>query len=190
LQRNAGACETAHDRPHRYTNDFGSLLVAEPIDGHEQQRRALIWRQAVDRPPHLLERKPRLDPANRLVRSQPLFGNLATLLPDVPRADLIDPDRLHDAKHPAVEPRALLKLMLAREGALARRLNQIVGFDGGACQSTCKPPQPWQDRDQLIAKTHGHRIIAWYQVYRRSRQFLTKQQRTSRRFIPGTLSPR
>src|SRR6185437_1631246 len=97
LQCDAGTRETAHNRSDRYPNDFGSLLVAEPIDRHEQQRRALIWGQAVDRPPNFIESEPRFDSANRLVRSQPLFGNLATLFADVPRANLIDPDRLHDA---------------------------------------------------------------------------------------------
>src|SRR5438270_111004 len=113
LQCDAGARETAHDRSHRYTHDFRSLLVAQSINRHEQQRGTLIGRQAVDRPPNLTESEPRLDPAHRLVRAQPFFGDLATLLADIARADLVDPDRLHDAKHPAVEPRALLKLMLA-----------------------------------------------------------------------------
>src|SRR5271165_3026116 len=190
LQRNAGARETAHDRPYRYVNDFGSLLVAESIDRHEQQRRALIGRQTADRPPNLIEREPRFDPAHRLVRPQPFLGNFATLLADVPGADLVDPDRLHDAKHPAVKPRALLKLMLACERALACRLNQIVGLDGGAREPARKPPQPRQDRDQLIAETDAHRISARNQMYRQSRQFLTKGQRTSRRLIPGTRAPR
>src|SRR5438270_6092127 len=173
LQCKAGARETAHDRPYRDANDFGGLLVAEPIDRHEQQRRALIGRQAVDRPPNLVEGKPRFDPANRLVRSQPFFGDLTTLLADVPRADLIDPDRLHDTEHPAVEPCTLLKLMLARERPFACRLNQIIGLDGRAREPARKPPQPWQDRDQLIAETSAHRITACNQVYRRSRQCLT-----------------
>src|SRR5207248_10017176 len=173
LQCDAGARETAHDRSHRHTYDFGSLLVAESINRHEQQRRALIGRQAVDRPPNLAESEPSFDPAHRLVRTDPFFGNLATLLADIARADLVDPDRLNDAEHPAVEPRTLLKLMLTCEGALACRLNQIVGFDGRAREPAREPPQPWQDGDQLIAETDAHRISAWNQVYRRFRQVLT-----------------
>src|SRR5712671_1909346 len=167
LQCDAGARETAHDRPYRHTHDFGSLFVAEPINRHEQQGRALIGRQAADRPPNLTEREPSLDPAHRLIRTHPFFGNFATFLADIARADLIDPDRLHNAKHPAVEPRTLLKLMLACESALACRLNQIVGLDGRAREPAREPPQPWQDGDQLIAETDAHRISAWYQVYRR-----------------------
>ena len=43
------------------------------------------------------------------------------LLAYVPRAQLVDPDRLHDAEHPAVEAGAFLELMLPRERPLARR---------------------------------------------------------------------
>src|ERR1700731_1899872 len=175
LQCDAGARETAHDRSHRHTYNFGSLLVAESINRHEQQGRALIGRQAVDRPPNLTESEPSFDPAHRLVRAHPFFGNLATLLADIPRADLIDPDRLHDAKHPAVEPRTLLKLMLTCESALACRLNQIIGLDGRAREPAREPPHPWQAGDQVIAETDAHRISASNQMYRRFRQVLTAQ---------------
>src|SRR5712691_5748273 len=188
LQRDAGARKPAHDRSYWHTCDFGSLFVAEPIDSHEQQRGPLIRRQAIDRPPNLGESEARFDAPHRLVRSQPLLGDIAILLPDIPRADLVNPDRLHDAKHPAVETRPLLKLMLACEGALACRLNEIVGLDGGTREPAGEPTQPWQDRDQLVAKAAAHRISARNQTYRRSRQFLTKRQRTSRRLIPGARS--
>src|ERR1700726_623621 len=178
LQCDAGAREAAHDGSHRHTYDFGSLLVAESINRHEQQGRALIGRQAVDRPPNLTESEPSFDPAHRLVGAHPFFGNLATLLADIARADLIDPDRLHDAKHPAVEPSTLLKLMLTCEGALACRLNQIVGLGGRAREPAREPPQPWQDGDQLIAETDAHRISACNQVYRRFRPILTAQSLT------------
>src|SRR5215471_2269804 len=139
LQRDAGARETAHDRSHRHLYDFRGLLVAEPINRHEQQRRSLIGRQPADCPPHFIESQPRLDAPHRLIRPQPLFGDLAVLLANISCADLIYPDRLHDAKHPAVEPRALLKLMLPREGSLARRLNQIVGVGRGTGEPASKP---------------------------------------------------
>src|SRR6201982_1304501 len=189
LQCDAGACETAHDRPYRHTYDFGSLLVAESINRHEQQGRALIGRQAADGPPNLIEGEPSFDPPHRLIRAHPFFGNLATLLADVPRADLIDPDRLHDAKHPTIEPRALLKLMLACEGAFACRLDQCLSIDWRPGEAARKAPQPRQSRDQLIAETDAYRFLARHQLYRRSRQILTERQRTSRRNIPVTPAP-
>src|SRR6516165_4886958 len=173
LQRDAGACETAHDRPYRYSRYFGGLLIGEPIHRDEQQRCSLIRRQAIDRPPNLIKSKARFDSTHRLIRSQPFLGNVTTHLPNISRTDLINPDCLHNAKHPAIEARALLKLMLTCEGALACRLNEIVGIDGGAGEPASKPTQPRQDHDQLISETDAHRISARNQMYRRSRQFLT-----------------
>src|SRR6202040_2180873 len=147
LQCDAGARETAHDRSHRHTYDFGSLLVAESINRHEQQGRALIGRQAVARPPNVTESEPSFDPAHRLVRAHPFVGNLPTLLAHMPRADLIDPDRLHGAKHTGLVPRTLLKLMVTCESAFASRLDQIVALGGRAREPAREPPQPWQDGD-------------------------------------------
>jgi hypothetical protein len=65
--------------------------------------------------------------------------------------------------------------MLACECALACRLNQIVGLDSRTREPARKPPQPWQNSDQLIAETDAHRISAWNQMYRRFRQVLTAQ---------------
>src|SRR5882672_6728982 len=124
LQRHPGPRETAHDRTDRHLHYLCSLLVAEPLDGHEQQGGSLIRRQEVDGAPHLGEGEACLDAAHWLIRTQPLLGDIALLFADVTRADLIDPNRLHDAKHPAVEPRTLLKLVLACKRTLARSLNQ------------------------------------------------------------------
>jgi hypothetical protein len=158
LQRYAGASETAHNRADWDPGHFGCFFVAEPIHGYEQQRRPLIRRQALDRSPDLIERQARFDPPYRLIRPQPSLSNVALLLTDVSRADLVDPNRLHDAEHPAVEASALLKLMLARESAFARRLNEVVGLDCRAGESASKPAQSGQDRNELVAKTETHRI--------------------------------
>ena len=74
--------------------------------------------------------------------------------------------------------------MLACEGALACRLDEIVGFDGRAGEPAGEPAQPRQDRDQLVAEPRARRISARSQIDRRFRQFLTEGQRTSRRLIP------
>ena len=133
LQRHAGPREAAHDRADRNLRHLGRLPVAEPFHGHQQQRRALVRRQAIDRAAHFAQGQPRLDPAHGFVRAQAVFGGLGVFLADGARANLVDPDRLHDAEHPAVEPGALLKLVAARQRALARRLRQIVGLDRRAC---------------------------------------------------------
>src|SRR5439155_8553090 len=128
------------------------LLVAQPLDGHEQQSVSLVRRQQVDGAPHLGEGEACFDAAHRRVRAQPLLGNVALLFADVTGADLIDPNRLHDAKHPAVEPRTLLKLVLARERTFARRLNQIVGIADGSRKPAGETTQPRQDSYQLVAE--------------------------------------
>ena len=128
LQGDPRARQPAHDRADRHAGHLRRLLVAQPLHRHEHQRRPLVRRQPLDRLAHLGQRQPRLDAPHRLVRPQPLLGNLAVLLADLARAELVDPDRLHDAEHPAVEPRTLLKLMLPRQRPLARRLDQIVGL--------------------------------------------------------------
>ena len=46
-------------------------------------------------------------------------------MPD-PAARLVDPRILHDAKYPAVEPRAGLELVLAQQRAFRRDLHEIV----------------------------------------------------------------
>ena len=107
-----------------------ACLVTEAIHSHEHQCRALVRRQTTDRPTHFGEREPGLDSAYRLIRSEPLLGDLAILLANIPRADLVDPDRLHDTKHPTVETRTFLKLMPARERPFAGGLDQIVRLDG------------------------------------------------------------
>jgi hypothetical protein len=66
-----------------------------------------------------------------------------------------------------------MKLMLARESALACRLNQIIGLYRRAREPAREPSQSWQDGDQLIAETDAHRISARDQMYRRFRQVLT-----------------
>src|SRR5215469_909943 len=137
-QCDASARQAAHDRPYRHAHNFCGLLVAQSVNSYEQQRDPLICRQAIDGPANLIERQTRLHSPHRLVGTQPR-GRIAILLPDVSRADLIDPDRLHDAKHPTVKPRALLKLVLACEGTLTRRLDEIVGLDRRACKSASKP---------------------------------------------------
>src|SRR6516165_449722 len=173
LQGDAGSCETAHDGADRNLHRFCGLLVTEPLDGNEQQGRSLIGRQAIERPPNLVESKPRFDPSYWLVRSQPILGDIAVLLAHVPRAHLIDPDRLHDAEHPTVEPCALLKLVLPCQRPLARSLNEIVSIGQGARKSASKTAQSRQDCDQLIAEPGAHRISARNQTRRRSRQSLT-----------------
>ncbi len=72
LQRDTGPCETAHDRADRDLHHFRGLLVAEPLDGNEQQGRSLIRRQAIKRLPNLGESKTCFDPTYRLIRSQPV----------------------------------------------------------------------------------------------------------------------
>jgi hypothetical protein len=128
----------------------------------------------IDRTPHLGERKPGLDAAHRRVGAEPLLGNVALLFANVTRTDLIDPNRLHDAKHPAVEPRTLLKLVLTRECALACSLNQIVGIAGGSRKPAGEATQPRQDGDQLITEPDARRIPIRNQAYRRSRQSVAK----------------
>ena len=147
LQRYTGPRETAHYRADRNLHYFSSLLVAEPLDGNEQQGRSLIRRQAVKRPPNLVERKTGFNSAHRLIRAQPILGYIAILLAHVPRADLINPDRLHDAEHPAVKACALLKLVLPRERPLAGGLDEIIGIRHGPRQSARKTPQSRQDRN-------------------------------------------
>src|SRR6266700_2693527 len=128
LQRYAGSRETTHYRANWNLHHVGGFLVAEPVDGHEQQRRSLIGGQAIDRAPDLVEGKACFDAAHRLVRTQPFLDNITILFAHLARADLVDPDRLHDAKHPTVEPSTLLKLMLACELTFAGSLNEIVGI--------------------------------------------------------------
>jgi hypothetical protein len=114
LQRDPGARQSTHDRTDRDLHYLRGLLVAEPFDSHEQQGRSLIRWKVIDGSPHLGERKTGLDTAHRRVRAKTLLRDVALLLANVSRADLINPNRLHDAKHPAIEPRTLLELMLAR----------------------------------------------------------------------------
>jgi hypothetical protein len=87
---------------------------------------------------------------------------------------LIDPDCLHDAKHPAVEPCTLLKLVLPGKRALAGSLNEIVGIAGGSREPASETTQPRQDGDQLIAEPDARRIPIRNQAYRRSRQSVAK----------------
>src|SRR6266436_8572150 len=174
LQRHAGPRETAHDRTDRHLHYLSSLLVAKALDRHEQQGGSLIRRQEVDGAPHLGEGKACFDAAHRLIRAQPLLWHIALLFADVTRADQIDPNRLHNAKHPAVEPRTLLKLVLACERALARSLNQIVGIADGSREPAGKATQPRQDGDQLVAEPDARRIPTRNQAYRRSRQSVAK----------------
>src|SRR5436305_1264180 len=82
--------------------------------------------------------------ARRLVASRPLAIDLAILLADLPGAQLIDPDRLHDTKHPAIEARPLLELLHSREGALASGLHEVVGLGHGPGQATGEAPQTGQ----------------------------------------------
>jgi hypothetical protein len=120
----------------------------------------LIRRQAIERPPNLVESKTRFDPARRLIRTQPILCYIAILLAHVPRTDLIDPNGLHDAEHPAVETRAFLKLVLPRERPLASSLNEIVGIGDRPRKPASESAQSRQDRDQLIAEAGAHRISA------------------------------
>src|SRR5690242_21112027 len=94
LKGDARARETAHYGSDRHPRNFGRLLVAEPIDGHEQQRRSLVGRQTTNGPPDLIERQPGLDASHRLIRSQPLLGYFAILLTNFSPTGLVDPDRL------------------------------------------------------------------------------------------------
>jgi hypothetical protein len=134
----------------------------------------LIRRQVIERPPNLVESKTCFDPARRLIRSQPILCDIAILLAHIPRADLIDPDGLHDAEHPAVETRAFLKLVLTRQRPFASSLHEIVGVRDGPRKAASKSAQSRQDRDQLIAEPDAHPISARNQASRRSRQFLTR----------------
>src|SRR5205823_14590250 len=108
-----------------------------------------------------------LDRAHRLDRSQPLLGDITVFLADLAGPELIDPNRLHNAEHPAVEPGALLKLMLTCERPLARRLNKIVGLGRRSGQAPGKPAQPRQNRDQLIPEARAHRSRAVSRAGRR-----------------------
>src|SRR5262249_52636983 len=107
---------------------------------------------------HLGQRQPRFDTPHRLISPQPLLGNIGILLTYVPRPELIDPYRLHDAEHPAVETRTLLKLVLAGERPLASRLHQIVGIARAARKPARKPPQSGQNRKQLVAELGRHSV--------------------------------
>jgi len=70
------------------------------------------------------------------------------LLPaGVPRPQLIDPDRLYDAEHPTVEASPLLKLMRAGKRPLARRLDEVVRFDGRPGQAARKTPHTGKHGD-------------------------------------------
>jgi hypothetical protein len=62
-------------------------------------------------------------------------------LPGVPRPQLIDPNRLRDPKHPAVEPSPFLELMRPGQRPFACGLDEIIGFGSGAGQTASKAPK-------------------------------------------------
>jgi hypothetical protein len=85
--------------------------------------------------------------------------------------------------------------MLARQGTLAGRLNQIVGVASRAREPTRKPPQSGQNRDQLITESrrHGNSLGT---ADRRLCVFPAQGQRASLSIIPriildaaGTVRP-
>src|SRR5262249_43833170 len=86
--------------------------------------------------------------------------NIAILFSDIAGAQLIDPDRLHDAKHPTVKPRPLLELVLPRQRPFTRRLHQIVGLGGRSGEAAGKAAQPRQDRNHLLAELRAPRVPA------------------------------
>src|SRR5205823_11234907 len=141
-------------------------------------------RQKLHGAAHLAERQTRLDGANRGIRSQPLLCDIGVFLADLAGPEMIDPKGLHNAKHPAVEPGALLKLVLSCERPLARRLNNVVGLTRRTGEAAGKTPQARQDRDQLIAEALAHRIAAVSRANGRFCLFPTERQRASWCFIP------
>jgi hypothetical protein len=165
--------------PQPSTFPVGDFLVAEAFHGHEHQRGPLIGRQKLDRTAHLGERQTRLDGAHCGIRSQPLLRDIAVFLADLASPELIDPKGLHNPKHPAVEPGALLKLMLSRERPLARRLNKVVGLSRRTGEAAGKTPQARENSDQLIAEALAHRIAAVSRANGRFCLFPTERQRAS-----------
>src|SRR6185312_13600771 len=122
----------------------------------EEKRGPLLGWQLLQRGAHLLKCQPCLRTPARLIGADmdPLF--LGFLSPNVPRAQLIDPDRLHDSKHPAVEARPLLKLVRPGKRPLARRLDEVVGLDSRAGQAAGEAPQAGQHADELVADRYTH----------------------------------
>src|SRR6185312_1240535 len=105
----------------------------------------------------LLQGQPGFDAAQRLVGADMHALVLARLLANVPGAQLIDPDRLRDPEHPAVEPRPLLKLMHTGQGPFARRLDEIIRLGSAPRQTARETPQARQNGDELVAEGRAHR---------------------------------
>src|SRR5260221_2194543 len=179
LERQVGARQAAHARADRHPGDFRRFLVAEALNGHEHQHRPLLRRKIVNRAADFGESQARFDAADRRIRPQPLVFDIAALLADVTGAELVDPDRLHDAQHPAVEPGALLELMLARERTLARGLDKIISVARRTGEAAGETPQSRQNRDQLIAEPRAYRIVAFSRSDRRFCLLPTERQRAS-----------
>src|SRR5262249_60696711 len=107
----------------------GALAVAQPVDGYQARHLALVRGQAADRAPGPGQRHPILRRALAIpTRMAGEHRGVHALLEPALLTHAVDPNRLHDAIHPTVEPATRLKLIGALQRPLAGRLHEVIAF--------------------------------------------------------------